>query len=182
MKNYKKILFDIAKVLEDNKIPFFLFGGTLLGAVRDKAFIVGDGDIDIGTISEFYKDYNKLAKLTIDLDKKGYHLFNFFQRDMLAIKSKKSNRHLDIVLIRPKGKDYIFEDNNGIYTIKAKHIDKLDAIDFYGKSFNIFSDAEEFFESYYGKDWKTPKTGKPVYKRNKVKKRIYIRHVITERE
>ena len=37
----------IKKALDDNNIEFWLDAGTLLGAVRDKKFILGDYDIDI---------------------------------------------------------------------------------------------------------------------------------------
>lgn len=44
----KKALFDLADVLEKNNIRYHLMHGTLLGAVREKDFIEGDIDIDLG--------------------------------------------------------------------------------------------------------------------------------------
>ena len=50
IKNTKKIDNNLAlttKILKENKIPFWLCGGTLLGIFRDKKLIEHDSDIDL---------------------------------------------------------------------------------------------------------------------------------------
>ena len=49
---FKKTLEDMANILEDNNIYFFLYCGTALGATREKKFIEHDPDIDI-SIAKF---------------------------------------------------------------------------------------------------------------------------------
>lgn len=52
------ILLDIAKafaeVCENNKIPYYMLGGTMLGAIRHKGFIPWDDDMDFGVPREYY--------------------------------------------------------------------------------------------------------------------------------
>lgn len=51
------LLLWVDKVCKKNDIPYFLEGGTLLGAIRHKGFIPWDDDIDLGIP---YHYYNKM--------------------------------------------------------------------------------------------------------------------------
>ncbi|MCC7795117.1 LicD family protein, partial [Escherichia coli] len=48
----KIALLGLKKILDANKIQFFLVSGTLLGCIRDKKLLKHDKDIDIGVWSE----------------------------------------------------------------------------------------------------------------------------------
>lgn len=54
------MLKEIDKILKAENIPYFLVGGSVLGAIRHKGFIPWDDDIDIGL---YRKDFEKMEKI-----------------------------------------------------------------------------------------------------------------------
>jgi len=71
-KEILEMLLDkVARVLEKEKIVYFIDGGTLLGAVRHEGLIPYDDDIDIGV---FHNDFEELAHiLYTKMGKDGQH-------------------------------------------------------------------------------------------------------------
>ena len=59
-----KILLDIAKdfhqVCVDHNIPYYMLGGTMLGAVRHKGFIPWDDDMDFGVERKYLEKLEKI--------------------------------------------------------------------------------------------------------------------------
>ena len=78
---------DFKSVLDSLGIVFYLDGGTLLGAVRDKDFCEDDqDDIDLSTdISEWYK----IEKLTSEAKKIGFELGHKWERGEYLYRTKK---------------------------------------------------------------------------------------------
>lgn len=75
------ILRTIDSICQDNKIKYFMCGGTMLGAIRHKGFIPWDDDIDIALLRP---DYEKLITILktqtkyewlklLDVDTSGYY-------------------------------------------------------------------------------------------------------------
>ena len=60
----KEILLDMLKYIDEicrkNNIKYFLYGGTLIGAIRHKGFIPWDDDVDICVP---YNEYRKLITI-----------------------------------------------------------------------------------------------------------------------
>lgn len=63
---------DITKLLVENDIPFFLDGGSALGAIRHKGFIPWDDDFDIIVLPE---DFNKLVHICRSSINKDKYIF-----------------------------------------------------------------------------------------------------------
>ena len=49
------------KICVENDIPYYMLGGTMLGAVRHKGFIPWDDDMDFGIPREHYKRFAEVA-------------------------------------------------------------------------------------------------------------------------
>lgn len=62
---HQRLLF-IAKIFDElcvqNNIPYYMLGGTMLGAIRHKGFIPWDDDMDFGVPRPYYKRIIKLLE------------------------------------------------------------------------------------------------------------------------
>lgn len=63
---------DVKSLLERNDIPYFLDGGTALGAIRHQGFIPWDDDFDIIILPEHYDKLVKVCKTQLDPNKYSF--------------------------------------------------------------------------------------------------------------
>ena len=88
----------LKEIFDKNNINFWLMYGTLLGAVRDKDFIIHDFDTDLGL---FYSDINKLYELKEQLESNGFDLIRTkFPDDLITFMRK--DEYIDLGLFNMK--------------------------------------------------------------------------------
>ena len=76
-----KILKYLIEICEEHKLTYFMYGGTLIGAVRHHGYVPWDDDIDVIMFREDFEKLNKILEKNIDckfrfmncLNEKTYH-------------------------------------------------------------------------------------------------------------
>jgi len=72
------ILKDFIKICDDNNLTYYIYGGSLLGAVRHHGFIPWDDDIDV---IMFREDFEKFKKCFMLYDNDKYELLSYETHD-----------------------------------------------------------------------------------------------------
>lgn len=87
------ILKDFINICEDNDLTYYIYGGSLLGAIRHQGFIPWDDDIDV---IMFRQDYEKFKKIFLSQPNEKYELLThenyddyFFLFSKLMLKGTK---------------------------------------------------------------------------------------------
>ena len=154
----KENLESLSKILNDNKITFWLSEGTALGARREGDFIDHDDDVDIGI---WYKDYDKFKKIIPLIIKKGFTIdfsFNGKKTKLTSLSRKYEKIDIDFT------NDLYCEACN---TKRAKcktcnkllkYLENMSYINFLGNKY-LCPDID-YLEYLYGPDWKTPRKEK----------------------
>jgi phosphorylcholine metabolism protein LicD len=159
-KQCKENLFFLKKVFDKNKIFFRLGYGTLLGAIRENNFILGDNDIDLV--------FDKQDKVKVD------KLIPFFVSNDFEVR----RRFVNFISLSKKGNNvdfYFFSERNlidrllgrvtcsyGIWCVylDTAYFDFSEERTFLGKKFNVFRNPENWLAHNYGCDWMIPKNKK----------------------
>ena len=138
------ILKTVTSIADKHNIPYWLSGGTLLGAVRHGGFIPWDDDIDIEL---FRGDYKKL----------------------LLILSKELPS--DLYLQKPTDKGYrlLFSKVRDKHSRITEKDDELDSYSEKGVYIDIFSEersyrgVKTFVDFFYGRSFRRIKRGRPFH-------------------
>lgn len=144
-------------IMDDLDIPFWLDGGTLLGAYRDGDFPEGDeDDIDLGTWS-WYK--HLIPKIIEECKKKGFELYHHWDANGKAheISFKRDKSKIDLFFFERKGHNVywcLYKNDNYIPVVFDEHLfENFKKIKFYDIDFYMPEKIEEYLEVKYG-DWK----------------------------
>lgn len=97
----------IHKLCIENKITYYIIGGTLLGAVRHKGFIPWDVDIDIAMPREDYDRFKRLCMETLEESYRYYdytmtkhywrpHAIVFDSGTKIHLKHDTNNKNVDV--------------------------------------------------------------------------------------
>ena len=169
--NAKKFFFEMDDIFNEVGLRYFLFLGTLLGAVREQRFIAMDRDLDVGV---FQEEFAKKSKALFNLFKKRGFCpkwktpnarckknniitgLKIYKGEMT--KGKKRKLHCDICcFIKHKDLLYYPRDASTLLLIyPANIIGKLKEIKFYGRKVKVPFYTEEFLKLTYGSNWKIP--------------------------
>lgn len=116
------------KICDKNNIPYWIEGGTLLGAVRHKGFIPWDDDLDIQVLKD---DYKKLCKILIkelpnNLALQNHDTDKFFFKNFSRIRDLNS----ELIITNPIDHEFykykgVFIDIIPIEKIKYKFLSNL---------------------------------------------------------
>ena len=141
----------IKRILDELGCSWFVTGGTLLGAVREKDFIKWDWDVEVSLLTEEILDQE--GRLLILLQKNGFEI-------------AKVDRTYDNykVVAEQFGAVYEFLARHKIrgmrarkYTVvPAKFFECAEKIEFRGTCYPCPSPPEDYLTYLYG-DWETPK-------------------------
>ncbi|MCC7500673.1 LicD family protein [Candidatus Nomurabacteria bacterium] len=151
----RKAFFEMCDVLDKANIPCFLWGGVLLGAMREKDFIEWDWDIEIGVFADGVK--GRAQELAALFSAGGFEVFR--------VDDNYENFKIDMAKYMPAEVSsftvcsWYKEDDmwvRSLWKIPAPFLDTLGEIEFLGRTFKCPSNPEKFLEYQYG-DWRTPK-------------------------
>lgn len=174
VESAKKLLFDVDDILKKFNISYFLMGGALLGAVRDKDFISEDNDIDLGIFIDIWA-LNNFAEILDEFQNKNIFINNLAANCVFNI--TRDDTPCDICYHKKINNYYMIRGCTWEFHIPEKYLDKLDTVSFLGREFKIPSNVEEFLDNYYNNNWRTkcPKAETKfgwIFYKGKVKKRI----------
>jgi phosphorylcholine metabolism protein LicD len=171
------VLKNAKEVLDTLGIEFWLHGGTCLGAIREKNFILHDWDIDLGVLQ---KDEHKLDSK--EFERKGLVLFSVHRDpktskglimsfrtrlDFLAgacvpplLKRARFLRVLDINVFYEKDEflwQAVYYNNKKMaYVFSKKLFENLKEIEFLGLKVKVPNPVEDFLTEHFG-EWRIPK-------------------------
>lgn len=166
-QQYFEFLCDFNNLFNLIKVPIYLYGGTLLGAVREEKFIVHDDDIDVFIICEGRSRKEALqyfeTKIVPVLQNEGYTIEPISwsisknnPRVMLGqYHINKGEYHIDLWLGWFDTKDfYLTMTIEG--QLKKEDILPSTTLKLYGRQFNVPNKYKDFLKHLYGSKWETP--------------------------
>lgn len=167
----KKFFFEMDDIFNKTGLRYFLFLGTLLGAIRENRFIPLDRDFDIGVFQEeFAIKKDELKKLFEDRGFETKWKFNsseaektknpsglsIYKGKLKGFKTKKIHCDICCFIKIKKWRYYPRPGNAKLLVYLDKIIGSLKEINFYGRKVKVPFQPRKFLELTYGKDWKIP--------------------------
>lgn len=161
----KKCLLEIADILDNISVPFFLMQGTALGAYRDKGFTPTERDIDFGILYEIFRDAAPLMChqfvahhfeietihrpfgpcRTLVVKKHGW------KADLVSFAVWKEDRWASAPI------DPVNVPKPYCIVHPRERFETYEQVELFGKVFDVPSPIEGYLEAEYGPDWRTPK-------------------------
>jgi len=164
------ILIKFSKILEPQKIDFFLMGGCLLGAKRQESFAGKPKDLDLGIKED---EFPKLLDAIPLLKKNGAKFIRerFNKNKLERLQIEFPGMLVDIGIYRKKnveGKEMWGNEDETKWIEKTERgsgqkfdsltfpMDNLIPIKIYGREFLAPPNPEIYLEKKFGKNWRIP--------------------------
>jgi len=164
------ILIKFSKILEPQKIDFFLMGGCLLGAKRQESFAGKPKDLDLGIKED---EFPKLLDAIPLLKKIGAKFVReqFYKNKLTRLQIEFPGMLVDIGIYRKKnveGKEMWGNEDETKWIEKTERgsgqkfdsltfpMDNLIPIKIYGREFLAPPNPEIYLEKKFGKNWRIP--------------------------
>ena len=149
-------LFDMADVLEGLGMAFWLEGGTLLGAIRDGEYPVGDHDIDLSTWMDSIRIYQLIIQ---EATACGFVCDDQFGPPGAHLQFCRFGLQLDLWFKTREGENawwYVPRPDRTMVRkqVPAYFYDLLTPYSFHGRTFNAPADSDGYLAYRYG-DWRT---------------------------
>lgn len=158
----------IEDALEDSNITYFADYGTLLGIIRDNAFISWDNDVDYGLLIDDTFDWKKFEEHMNEYGFKKIRQFLFqnkvseqtYRIGSLTVDffghQKRNNSTLGYGFFRKDNYIYHSKDEFHVRVVEYVKLLGTKTVDFLGVSVHVPVNSEEYLESVYTKSWRTP--------------------------
>ncbi|MWY04497.1 lipopolysaccharide cholinephosphotransferase, partial [Francisella tularensis] len=175
-RNGLEVLKYTTNLLRDENIKHWIDGGTLLGIIRDKDFIVRDTDIDIGILID-RPDF-----LYEVLEKNNYHIVYYYvdqNNKKFLIRAEIYNVGIDFEIFFETKEFYYYDSPRQLTKLASRKkdnqysrlrfkfdkscINNLSYYQFNDINLPIPSDLEKYFSVYY-KSWNIPVNKKKYLK------------------
>ena len=167
----EKMLLDVAEILESEKIPYILEGGTLLGIIREGRLLPWDTDLDLTVTRQYTKNllaarwkfWIKGYRTRIRRVKNNSEYFTKGSPRILRIQTTKFIFFKGVSLMDIFIKDLVNEKY--YWTVSKKDVlksaprhfyEEFTQFNFKGKLYSVPEKYDAYLQSRYG-DWKTPK-------------------------
>ena len=157
LEDRKNSFLEICNILDELNVRYFIQGGTLLGAKRDKRFIEWDWDVEISLFNEDLN--NNFEKIIFHLIKNNFEIFSCRKTKLDSKIDVYKNYSIDVTGYTLFG--WTHDKNNKQYfrnkiSFPDFFLEKFGTIEFYGKKFNTPNPIEDYLTFQYG-DWKIRK-------------------------
>jgi len=113
-----RILETVITILDRHRIRYYLDFGTLLGAMRDRAFIPWDDDADITLFDE--GDYDKIDRVLEEINAAGFFTWKTDFRTSIENRKKLMEKDKNITLFVDKI-DFTSPDNPRLAIVANRH-------------------------------------------------------------
>jgi lipopolysaccharide cholinephosphotransferase len=157
LNDRKKCFLEICDTLEELNITYFLVGGVLLGAKRDKRFIEWDWDVEINLFTQDLND--NFEEIIVKLLQKNFMLESCRKTDTDSKINLYKNYPKDVTGYTLNA--YSHDKKNSRYfrnrvSFPDYFLKEFEKIEFYGKKFNAPCPISEYLTYQFG-DWRVRK-------------------------